>query len=79
MLEQSLALVGEIEGLMRSSVGAGADTPLTDLEPAAAARIPQELLDALEVRQGVGWDGDEAGKGNGVAGRGGGQPVVSGR
>ncbi len=58
VLEQSVALLSEIEGLIREEVSLAPDTPLDDIPPAAAARIPHELLDALEVRRCVcvrGW------------------------
>ncbi|KAG2492166.1 hypothetical protein HYH03_009417 [Edaphochlamys debaryana] len=48
VLEQSLALVVTIEGLIRESVGLAPDTPLDAIPADVAPRIPLELLDALE-------------------------------
>ncbi|KXZ54903.1 hypothetical protein GPECTOR_4g975 [Gonium pectorale] len=48
VLEQSIALLAEIEGHIRTAAGLAPDQPLGALSLEAANRIPSELLEALE-------------------------------
>lgn len=48
VLEQSLEVLCEVEGLMREAAGMGPDDALEGAPPELTARIPEELLGALE-------------------------------
>ncbi|GLI67410.1 hypothetical protein VaNZ11_011589 [Volvox africanus] len=48
VLEQSIALLSEIEGHIRESVGLHADHPLQSIDPDLAQDIPLQLVEALE-------------------------------
>lgn len=52
VLDESLVVLAEIEGLIRESIGLESDTELGAVSEEEMARVPGELIDALEVRGG---------------------------